>query len=98
MAQKLLKSIQPDVGRVPAVEIMFFTPIVQKVVLDSEDEKLPDVIRISADEGMQDFTMSLKKLIDEDLIDRDTAFAVAPNQDALKMVLKGINVKASALI
>lgn len=41
---------------------------------------------------------SLKKLIDEDLIDRDTAFAVAPNQDALKMVLKGIDVKASALI
>jgi twitching motility protein PilT len=98
VAQKLLKSIQPGVGRVPAVEIMFFTPMVQKLVLEGEDQKLPDLIRISADEGMQDFTMCLKKLVDDELIDRDTAFAVAPNQDALKMALKGIDVRASGIL
>ena len=98
VAQKLLKSIRPDVGRVPAVEIMFFTPIVQKLILEGEDEKLPDIIRVSADEGMQDFTMCLKKLVDDELIDRDTAFSVAPNLDALKMALKGINVRASGII
>jgi twitching motility protein PilT len=98
VAQKLLKSIKPGVGRVPAVEIMFFGPMVQKLILEGEDYKLPDAIRIGADEGMQDFTMSLKKLVDDELIDRNTAFSVAPNQDALKMALKGIGVRAAGIL
>jgi twitching motility protein PilT len=98
VAQKLLKSTQREVGRVPTVEIMFFSPIVQKLILEGEDHKLADAIRIGADEGMQDFTMSLKKLVDDDLIDRNTAFSVAPNQDALKMALKGIEVRAPGIL
>ena len=62
VAQKLLKSIKPDVGRVPAVEIMFFEPTVQKLILEGEDHKLPDAIRIHAIDGMQDFTTSLKEV------------------------------------
>jgi twitching motility protein PilT len=98
VAQKLLKSIKPGVGRVPTVEIMTFTPMIQKLVLEGKDSKLPDAIRIGIAEGMQDFTMSLKQLIDDELIDRPTAFAVAPNKDALKMALKGIEVKAPGII
>ena len=98
VAQKLLKSIKPGVPRVPTVEIMFFTTMVQKLVLESEDHKLPDAIRIGAEDGMQDFTMSLKDLLDAELIDRPTAFAVAPNPDALKMAIKGIEAKASAML
>ncbi|MCU0873186.1 MAG: PilT/PilU family type 4a pilus ATPase [Pirellulaceae bacterium] len=98
VAQKLLKSIKPGVARVPTVEIMFFTTMVQKLVLESEDHKLPDAIRIGAEDGMQDFTMSLKNLLDAELIDRPTAFAVAPNPDALKMAIKGIEAKASAML
>lgn len=98
VAQKLLKSLNADVGRIPAVEIMFFGPTVQKLILEGEDHKLPDAIRIGAPEGMQDFTTSLKKLVDEELIDRNTAFSVAPNQEALKMALKGIDVRASGIL
>jgi twitching motility protein PilT len=98
VAQKLLKSIKPGVGRVPTVEIMTFTPMIQKLVLEGHDNKLPDAIRIGAAEGMQDFTMSLKNLIDQELIDRPTAFAVAPNKDALKMALKGISVSQPGII
>jgi twitching motility protein PilT len=98
VAQKLLKSINPKVGRVPTVEIMTFTPMIQKLVLEGKDSKLPDAIRIGAAEGMQDFTMSLKNLIDLELIDRPTAFAVAPNKDALKMALKGIAVSQPGII
>jgi twitching motility protein PilT len=98
VAQKLLKSIKPGVGRVPTVEIMTFTPMIQKLVLEGHDSKLPDAIRIGAGEGMQDFTMSLKSLIDLELIDRPTAFAVAPNKDALKMALKGIQVSQPGII
>lgn len=98
VAQKLLRSIKPGVGRVPTVEIMTFTPMIQKLVLEGKDSKLPDAIRIGAAEGMQDFTMSLKDLIDKELIDRPTAFAVAPNKDALKMALKGIEVSQPGII
>jgi len=98
VAQKLLKSIKPGVPRVPTVEIMFFTPTVQKLVLEGGDHKLPDAIRIGAEDGMQDFTMSLKQLLDDELIDRPTAFAVAPNPDALKMAIKGIDAAAPAIL
>jgi twitching motility protein PilT len=98
VAQKLLKSIKPGVPRVPTCEIMLFTPMIKKLVLESSDNKLPDAIRIGYADGMQDFTMSLKQLIDDELIDRPTAFEVAPNPDALKMALKGINVSNPGII
>ncbi len=98
VAQKLLKSIKPGVDRVPTVEIMFFTSIIEKLVLEEQDHKLGDAIRIGAEDGMQDFTVSLKNLLDEQLIDRPTAFAVAPNPDALKMAIKGIEAKAPAIL
>jgi twitching motility protein PilT len=98
VAQKLLKSIKPGVARVPTVEIMTFTTMIKKLVLESQDSKLADAIRIGAADGMQDFTMSLKQLIDDQLIDRPTAFEVAPNPDALKMALKGINVAQPGII
>ncbi|MBK96849.1 MAG: twitching motility protein PilT [Planctomycetaceae bacterium] len=98
VAQKLLPSIREGVGRVPTCEIMTFNPMITKLVLEGSDEKLPDAIRIGAEEGMQDFTMSLKQLIDDELIDRETAFRVAPNRDALKMAIKGINVSTPGII
>jgi twitching motility protein PilT len=98
LAQKLLPSIKPGVSRVPTVEIMLFSPIVRKLILEGQDEKLVDAIRIGKEEGMQDFTMSLKSLIDAELIDRPTAFEVAPNPEALKMALKGIEVRDPGMI
>lgn len=98
IAQKLLRSIKPGVGRVPTNEIMIFTPTVRKLLLEGQDEKLPDAIRIGKDEGMQDFTMSLRDLVEREMIDRATAFEVAPNPESLKMALKGIVLKESAML
>jgi twitching motility protein PilT len=98
VAQKLLKSIKPGVGRVPTVEIMMFDANVKKAILEANDEKLPDIIRIGKLSGMQDFTMSLKKLVDDQLIDREVAMEVAPNREALKMALKGIEMKDPGII
>ena len=77
---------------------MTFNTVVRKLVLEGSDHKLPDAIRIGAEDGMQDFTMSLKELIDDELIDRPTAFDVAPNIEALKMALKGIDVKEPGIL
>ena len=98
VAQKLLKSIKKDLGRVPTVEIMTFTPIITKLVLEGQDAKLADAIRIGVAEGMQDFTGSLKQLIDDELIDRETAFEVAPSVAALKLALKGISVSQPGIL
>jgi twitching motility protein PilT len=92
VAQKLLKSIKPGVSRVPVVELMFFDVLVRKYVLEGLDHQLADHIKKSAREGMQDFTMSLKSLVDQELIDRNDALEIAPNRDALQMALKGIGV------
>ena len=92
VAQKLLKSIKPGVSRVPVCELMFFDVLVRKYVLEEKDHLLPDHIKKSAQDGMQDFTMSLKSLIDQGLIDRNDALEIAPNRDALMMALKGIGV------
>ena len=98
ISQKLLPSIAEGIQRVPTVEIMIFTPMVKKLIREAEDQKLPDAIRIGRNEGMQDFTMSLKDLVQRELIDRATAFEVAPNPESLKMALKGIEVKDSGIL
>ena len=77
---------------------MTFNPTVKKLILEERDHNLSDAIRIGEEEGMQDFTASLKQLIDDGLIDRPTAFQVAPNKEELKMKLKGINVSQPGII
>jgi twitching motility protein PilT len=98
IAQKLLPSIKEGVGRVPTVEIMTFSSTARKLILEEKDEKLGDLIRMSAKEGMQDFTMSLRDLVNKGLVDRQVAFEVAPNVEALKMALKGIEVSQPGLL
>ena len=46
VAQKLLKSINPKVGRVPTCEVMTFNPTVKKLILESRDHNLAYAIII----------------------------------------------------
>jgi twitching motility protein PilT len=98
IAQKLLPSIAKGFSRIPTVEIMSFNATVKKLILEGQDEKLADAIRLGRDEGMQDFTMSLCELVNKEMIDRAAAFEVAPNPEALKMALKGIKIKESGML
>ena len=98
VSQKLLPSIHENINRVPTVEIMLCTPTVKKLILTKEDEKLSDAIRIGEADGMQDFTLSLKNLVENDLIDRQVAFENAPSPDVLKMALKGIDISQRGIL
>src|SRR5262245_55377791 len=89
VAQKLVPSILPGVQRVPTNEIMIVNPTIRDLILKSKDDKLGDAIRIGELEGMQDFTMSLKGLVDAGKIDKPTALEFAPNPEQLKMAFKG---------
>jgi twitching motility protein PilT len=98
VGQKLLKTIVDQPGRVPIVEIMTFNPTVRKLVMEDQDEKLSAAIRIGKDEGMQVFNDSLYGFIQKEYISRADAFEISPNVEELKMKLKGIEVKAAAIL
>ncbi|MDR3633408.1 MAG: PilT/PilU family type 4a pilus ATPase [Isosphaeraceae bacterium] len=103
IAQKLLpttKEWAQNTGqtRVPTCEIMRMNPTVRKLILTEEDVKLADAIRIGKEEGMQDFTESLRQLCVAEKIERSTAFEVAPNVEQLKMALKGITVAQPGIL
>ncbi len=98
VAQKLLKSIKPGVGRCPTNEIMIVNPIIKKLISEGEDNKLIDAIRMCYQEGMVDFTENLRQLVERGDIDRATALEVAPNPEQFKMVLKGIKVSTPGIL
>jgi len=98
VAQKLVPTTLDDPKRVPIIEIMTFNPTVRKLVLEEEDSKLVDAIRIGRDEGMQLFNDSLYDFIEREYITRATAFEVSTSAEELKMMLKGIDVKSAAIL
>jgi twitching motility protein PilT len=88
--QRLLPSCKEGVKMVPAIELMFNSATAQKLLMNSEDKKLGDLIRASKEEGMQDFNMSLVDLINQGLITKKIALQYSPNAEQLKMNLQGI--------
>jgi twitching motility protein PilT len=102
IAQKLLPTTKElaakGMSRIPTCEIMRMNPTVRKLILNEEDVKLADAIRMAKDEGQQDFTESLRVLVQEEKIERATAFEVAPSPDALKMALKGITLAQPGIL
>ncbi|AQQ72320.1 Twitching mobility protein [Limihaloglobus sulfuriphilus] len=98
ISQQLLKGIQSHAKRVPAIEIMIGSPIVRKLLSEERESDIPSVIKSSQNEGMQDFTESLRDLIERELIDLDTALMYAPNKEELKMALKGIRATSGAIL
>jgi twitching motility protein PilT len=102
IAQKLLATTKELAAtgqtRIPTVEIMRTNPTVRKLILTEEDNKLGDAIRIGREEGMQDFTESLRQLVVGEKVERATAFEVAPSIETLKMALKGITVAQPGIL
>ncbi|WP_165230119.1 type IV pilus twitching motility protein PilT [Aquisphaera insulae] len=102
IAQKLLPTTKEltakGTTRVPTNEIMRINPTVRKLILNEEDTKLGDAIRIGKEEGMMDFTESLRLLVVAEKVERATAFEVAPSPEALKMALKGITIAQPGIL
>ncbi|MDA0587874.1 MAG: PilT/PilU family type 4a pilus ATPase [Planctomycetota bacterium] len=98
VGQKLLKTITDVAPRVPIIEILKFNTMVQKLVREDQDNKLYAAIRIGAEDGMQLFNDSLYFFLQKEYISRAAAFEVSPNVEELKMRLKGIEVKAAAIL
>ena len=98
VSQQLLPGIRKDAQRVPAVEILIRNSIVKKLISEEREADLPSVIRTCQSEGMQDYTESLCRLVEEEWIDLRVALQYAPNVEELKMALKGIRTSTSGLL
>jgi twitching motility protein PilT len=77
---------------------MIVNPTIRKLIIECEDSKIPDAIRIGYQEGMMDFTESLRQLVENGDIDKVTALEYAPNPEQLKMAFKGIRVAAPGIL
>ncbi|MHC4647096.1 MAG: type IV pilus twitching motility protein PilT [Planctomycetota bacterium] len=98
VSQILLPSIKEGIDRIPAVEILLANSTVRKLISEEREGDLPSVIKSAQEEGMQDFTDSLCKLIQDGSIDPKEAYRYAPNLEELKMTLKGIRTTASGIL
>lgn len=98
ISQNLLPGLRKDTPRIPAVEIMVATPIVTRLISEQREGDLPSAIRGGSGEGMQDFTESLRLLVEEEWIELKVALQYAPKVEELKMALKGIRATATGII
>jgi len=98
ISQVLLPGLREDAKRVPAVEILLSNPTVKKLLSEGRDSDIPSIIRACQNDGMQDFTESLRYLVADEWIDLKVALQYAPNKEELRMALKGIRSAASGLL
>jgi twitching motility protein PilT len=96
VAQKLLKGTKKP--RVPTNEIMITNPTIRKLLIEAEDFKLLDAIKMFYHEGMIDFTENLRLLVERGDTDRETALEFAPDPEKLKMAFKGIKVSTPGIL
>ncbi len=98
VTQKLLPSILDGVARVPAVEIMICNPSIKKLIEDARETDINTVLKGCYGEGMQDFTESLRQLVEKEWIEVEVAYEVAPNPEELKMRLRGISTSKGGIL
>jgi len=89
--QKLLPTLLDEVPRMPAIEVLLNTPIVQKYILEAREGELLEVIKKSQEEGMKDFTSALVEMVEKEYIHHRVALEATPKPEELKMRLKGIS-------
>ena len=88
ICQRLAKK-RDGKGRVPVIEIMTKTPLVQKYILDGDFDKLKGCVG-NREGGSQSFDQHLVELFQKQIIDVNEAKRLATNVDALTLALRGI--------
>lgn len=93
MCQRLLPRAD-GVGRVPACELLFNTPMVRSLIKENRIAQLDMAIQQGREEGMQGFNDSLHDLIKSKLITLEVGMEMSENPEELKMMLQGIRLSA----
>jgi len=98
ISQVLMPCIKEGVDRIPAVEVLTANPAARKLISEGREADLPNVIRSSHEQGMQDLTDNLCELVKDDFIDPKDAYKYAPNTEELRMALKGIRTTTGGIL
>lgn len=98
MAQRLLPTIDSEVLRAPATEVLLGDAIVKEKIREGEDTDLPEIIAGAKDAGMRSFTQSLAELVETGMVFTDVAMEYAPNREALLASIRGIKTSAQTLV
>lgn len=87
IAQRLLPR-KGKKGRVPAVEIMLATPLVQDLIFKGEVHELKEVMKKSREQGMISFDQALFELYEADKITYEDALRNADSLNDLRLQIK----------
>jgi twitching motility protein PilT len=98
ISQILMPCLKEGIDRMPALEILLANPAVRKLISDGREADLPSVIRSCQQEGMQDLTDHLCRLVKDGSVDPKDAYSYAPSKEELKMALKGIRTSTSGIL
>ena len=98
ISQVLMPCLKEGVDRIPALEVLVANPAARKLISEGREADLTSVIRSSQEEGMQDLTDNLCRLVKDGSIDPKDAYIYAPNAEELKMALKGIRTTTSGIL
>jgi len=79
-------------GRVPACEVLFVAPGVQKLIKENRLDKIPTAIQQGREDGSQSFNDSLYALLKAKLIMESVALEVSDNPAQLSLMLQGITL------
>lgn len=96
MCQRLVPGVEEGT-RYPATEVLVANSVVKRKILEEQDEDLHGVLHSYREDGMRDYTYSLVELVENDKILRDIAMDYAPNREALRSMLKGIDAASSGV-
>ncbi len=97
MVQRLLPGLEPGT-RYPATEVLLNNSLVKEKIVHEEDSDIPAILHSCREEGMRDFTQSLYEMVEKPWISREVAMDYAPNREALRSRLKGIDTVGEGLI
>ncbi|MGA2678228.1 MAG: PilT/PilU family type 4a pilus ATPase [Sedimentisphaerales bacterium] len=98
ISQVLLPCVKQGVDRMPANEILLANSEARKLISEKRENEMPNLIRSCTQDGMQDLSDSLVKLIMDGYVEPKDAYKYAPNPDELKMALKGIRTEKGGIL
>ncbi|NLF22373.1 MAG: PilT/PilU family type 4a pilus ATPase [Lentisphaerae bacterium] len=88
VCQRLLPTAQG--GLVPAVECLFNTPIVRKLIAGDAIEKLDAAIETGNEDGLQSFDQAIFQLVRQGIVTERVGLEHATHPEKLRMNLEGI--------
>lgn len=77
-------------GRIPACEVMLFTPTISRLIREGKILEMPEAMEEGLIFGMQSFNQALVKLVREGKVSEEDAMDYADSKDEFLLALKGI--------